>query len=143
MFKNSMRLEFLSKSQNVSLARVAVAAFVSDIDPTLDEIEDVKVIISEVVTNAIIHGYDDNEDGIIVLEANLEGKELTLKVEDKGNGIEDIDLAMTPFYSSRADLEHAGMGFMFMQSFSNFLKVNSNVGEGTSVIIKKVFESVS
>lgn len=143
MFKNSMRLEFLSKSQNVSLARVAVASFVSDIDPTLDEVEDVKVIISEIVTNSIIHGYDHSEEGKIVLEAILEGKELTLKVEDRGSGIENIELAMTPFFSTRAELEHAGMGFMFMQSFSNSLSVDSSVGEGTTVIIKKVFESVS
>ena len=141
MYDNMMKIEFLSKSQNEGFARVGVASFASQLDPTLEEISDVKTAVSEAVTNAIIHGYE-NGDGIINIEVTLTGNELTLIVSDNGVGIEDLELAMQPLYTSREDLERSGMGFTVMETFMDSLKVESIRGKGTKVIMKKKFKSV-
>ena len=141
MYDNMMKIEFLSKSQNEGFARVGVASFASQLDPTLEEISDVKTAVSEAVTNAIIHGYENGE-GIINIEVTLTGNELTLTVSDSGVGIEDLELAMQPLYTSRPDLERSGMGFTVMETFMDSLKVESNKGKGTKVIMKKKFKSV-
>ncbi|MDP4179380.1 MAG: anti-sigma F factor [Bacillota bacterium] len=142
MFENRMKIEFLSKSQNESFARVAVAAFASQLDPTIEEITDVKTAVSEAVTNAIIHGYE-NKEGIIYIEAVILGNEFTVIVSDNGVGIEDVEAAMQPLYTSRPDLERSGMGFTVMESFMDKLDVESKIGKGTKVIMKKTFNSIS
>ncbi|KAA8666302.1 anti-sigma F factor [Clostridium sp. MT-14] len=142
MYDNSMKIEFISKSQNESFARVAVAAFVSQLDPTIEELTDVKTAVSEAVTNSIIHGYE-NKEGIVKIEAFIKNRELTLTVEDTGVGIEDIDLARQPLYTSRPDLERSGMGFTVMETFMDSLKVESKKNKGTRLIMKKVFNSLS
>ena len=138
MYDNMMKIEFLSKSQNESFARVGVASFASQLDPTLEEISDVKTAVSEAVTNSIIHGYE-NGDGTIIIEVTLTGNELTLTVSDNGVGIEDLELAMQPLYTSRPDLERSGMGFTVMETFMDSLKVDSVKGKGTKIIMKKIF----
>ena len=141
MYDNMMKIEFLSKSENESFARVGVASFASQLDPTLEEISDVKTAVSEAVTNSIIHGYE-NGDGTIIIEVTLTGNELTLTVSDNGVGIEDLELAMQPLYTSRPDLERSGMGFTVMETFMDSLKVESVKGKGTKIIMKKIFKSV-
>jgi len=142
MSNNKMKLEFLAKSENEGFARVTVAAFVSQLDPTIDEIEDVKTAVSEAVTNAIIHGYENNEDGIIQITAFIDDNEFTVEIMDKGIGIKDIEKAREPLYTSRPDLERSGMGFTIMESFMDNIKVESEYKKGTKVIMKKVFSSL-
>ncbi|BAH07844.1 anti-sigma F factor [Clostridium kluyveri] len=142
MYDNSMKIEFISKSQNESFARVSVAAFVSQLDPTLDELTDVKTAVSEAVTNSIIHGYE-NKEGIVKIEASIKGRELILIVEDNGIGIENIDMAMQPLYTSKPELERSGMGFTVMETFMDSLQVESEKNKGTRLIMKKVFNSLS
>ena len=142
MSGNKMKMEFLSKSQNESFARVAVAAFISQLDPTMEEITDVKTAVSEAVTNSIIHGYGDREDGIVKIQCEIFEKDITIIVEDDGIGIEDVKQAMTPLYTSRPDLERSGMGFTVMETFMDELKVESTEKNGTRVIMKKKLKSV-
>lgn len=139
MSNNKMKLEFLAKSENEGFARVTVAAFVSQLDPTLDEIEDVKTAVSEAVTNAIIHGYENNESGIIQIIASINDNEFTVQIIDNGIGIKDIEKAREPLYTSRPDLERSGMGFTIMESFMDNIKVESEYKKGTKVTMKKIF----
>lgn len=138
MVDNIMKIEFMSKSQNESFARVAVSSFVAQLDPTLEEIADIKTAVSEAVTNSIIHGYQ-NKKGIVFIETYIENSEVTIIVKDNGIGITDIEKAMEPLYTSRPDLERSGMGFTVMETFMDELKVLSKEGEGTKVIMKKKF----
>ncbi|OPJ60087.1 anti-sigma F factor [Clostridium oryzae] len=142
MCDNKMKIEFLSKSENEGFARVAVAAFISQLDPTIDEITDVKTAISEAVTNSIIHGYG-NESGIVTIEATLEENKVTITVLDNGIGIDDVEQAMQPLYTSRPDLERSGMGFTVMESFMDKLKVESKKNVGTKIVMEKIFKSIS
>jgi len=142
MYDNMIKIEFLSKSQNESFARVAVAAFVSQLDPTIEEITDVKTAVSEAVTNSIIHGYE-NKDGVVKIEAMIKDSELTVIVMDEGVGIENVSIAMQPLYTSRPDLERSGMGFTVMETFMDSLEVHSERGKGTKIIMKKNFKSLS
>lgn len=141
MIQNSMRLEFPSKSQNESFARVVVASFAAQLDPTIEELSDIKTAVSEAVTNAIIHGYED-KIGTIIIISKIEGNKIEIIVEDKGVGIEDIDKAKEPFYTSRPELERSGMGFTVMETFMDELELFSEVGKGTKVRMVKVFRSV-
>jgi len=143
MSDNKMSIEFVSKSQNEGFARVAVAAFVAQLDPTIDEMNDVKTAVSEAVTNSIIHGYENREDGIVKIEAEINKNEVTIVIIDKGIGIDDIEQAMEPLYTSRPDIERSGMGFTVMETFMDDLKVESEKGIGTKVVIKKKFNVVS
>ena len=143
MSDNKMSIEFVSKSQNEGFARVAVAAFVAQLDPTIDEINDVKTAVSEAVTNSIIHGYENKEDKLIRIEAEINENEVTIVITDEGIGIEDIEQAMEPLYTSRPDIERSGMGFTVMETFMDDLKVESEKGIGTKVVIKKKFNVVS
>lgn len=136
-FDNQMTVEFNSISKNESFARVVVAAFVSRLDPTLEEIADIKTAVSEAVTNSIIHGYD-NQDGRIRIETNIVGDIVTVIVTDFGVGISDIDKAMEPMYTSKPELERSGMGFAFMEAFMDELFVESTPGKGTVVTMRKV-----
>ncbi len=133
---NRMYVEFSSKSENESFARIVAAAFVTRLDPTLEEIEEIKTAVSEAVTNAIIHGYGKDE-GIIAMECVLKGREVTIKVKDKGVGIADVEQAMQPLYTSKPEEERSGMGFSFMEIFMDSLEVDSAPDKGTTVLMKK------
>lgn len=143
MSDNKMSLEFIAKSENEAFARVTVAAFISQLDPTIDELSDVKTAVSEAVTNAIIHGYENEKDKVIRIETEIIGNEVIIAISDKGKGIEDIKQAMEPLYTSRPDLERSGMGFTVMETFMDELYVESEKGIGTRVVIKKKFNIVS
>ncbi|MCT2196248.1 anti-sigma F factor [Paenibacillus phoenicis] len=132
-----MKLQFAAKSENESFARVTVAAFVSQLDPTMDEITDLKTVVSEAVTNAIIHGYDGNPEGIVTISASIEGDTVTLIIEDQGRGIEDVELAKQPLYTSKPELERSGMGFTIMENFMDEFDVTSEIGGGTRIRMKK------
>lgn len=134
--KNEMRVEFDAKSVNEGFARVAVAAFLTQLNPTLDEIADVKTAVSEAVTNAIIHGYE-SKAGKVYLDCKIEEEVATIIVEDKGVGMEDVEKAMEPFYTTKPELERSGMGFAFMEAFMDDMQVESKVGVGTKVTMSK------
>lgn len=138
-FNNQMVVEFDSISKNESFARVVVAAFVSRLNPTLEEIADIKTAVSEAVTNSIIHGYE-NKDGRIRIETRIVEDTVTVIVTDYGVGIEDIERAMEPMYTSKPELERSGMGFAFMEAFMDELFVESTVGKGTIVTMRKVIQ---
>ena len=138
---NEMKLEFLSKSSNEAFARVVAAAFVSQLDPTLEELADVKTAVSEAVTNAIIHGYE-NQSGNIKMNCRLYKKSVEIEIIDEGRGIEDIDLARQPLYTSRPEMERSGMGFTVMESFMDKVEVISEPDKGTKVILYKTFKSI-
>lgn len=134
--QNRMKLEFDSYSENEGFARVAVAAFFTQLNPTLEEVADVKTAVSEAVTNSIIHGYE-NEIQTITIVCQIEERELTVTVVDKGKGIPNIEKAMEPLFTTKPELERSGMGFAFMEAFMDELKVTSEVGRGTTVTMKK------
>ncbi len=138
---NEMKLEFVSKSCNEAFARVVAAAFVSQLDPTLEELADVKTAVSEAVTNAIIHGYE-NRQGIITMICRQYDKSVEIEITDEGKGIEDIEQARQPLYTSKPDMERSGMGFTVMESFMDKLEVRSKLGEGTTVVLFKRFGSL-
>lgn len=138
---NIMEVKFSAKSENESFARVIVASFASKLDPTLDEIADIKTAVSEAVTNSIIHGYDEDETKFVNIRCEIEDKTITISVEDFGNGIEDLDMAMQPLYTSKPELERSGMGFTVMESFMDNIEVFSKKGKGTKVIMKKKIDS--
>lgn len=134
---NSFKLIFPSRSCNESFARTAVAAFVTALDPTIEELSDIKTAVSEAVTNCIVHAYK-NEIGQIYITARLtEKNELTVSVTDRGCGINDIDLAMLPTYSTDKESERAGLGFSVMEAFMDSVRVRSKPGKGTTVTLKK------
>lgn len=133
---NEMEIIFDSHSSNEGFARVAVAAFMTQLNPTVEEVSDVKTAVSEAVTNAIIHGYE-NEIHKISIRCKIEGKQFILEVKDKGIGIEDVEQAMTPLYTSKPELDRSGMGFAFMEAFMDQVEVESNPGIGTTVKMKK------
>lgn len=136
MYKNRMYLEFESKSENEKFARVTVAAFATKLNPILEELADLKTAVSEAVTNAIVHGYEEKE-GIVSLECTIEGNVITVIIEDKGVGIPDIEKAREPLYTTKPEQDRSGMGFMFMEVFMDEVEIISGVGSGTKVIMKK------
>ena len=143
MEDNKVSIELCAVSQNEGFARVAVSAFAAQLDPTVEEITDVKTAVSEAVTNSIIHGYENRKEGIIKIEASITGNEITIIISDSGKGIKDIDQAMEPLYTSRPDLERSGMGFTVMETFMDNLEVSSKDGQGTRIVMKKKFNSVN
>lgn len=134
---NEMLVEFEAVGENESFARVVIAAFVTRLNPTLEELGDIKVAVSEAVTNAIIHGYEE-KGGKIRITARLEENELTVQIEDQGKGIPDVEKAMEPLFTTKPEEERSGMGFSFMEAFTDELLVESKPGEGTRVTMKKV-----
>lgn len=136
----TMRLEVESLSNNEEFVRVVVAVFMSRMDPTLEEIDDVKTAVSEAVTNAVIHGYQGNE-GIIYIEAKAEGQRLTVSIKDNGVGIEDVEKAREPMFTSVQDGSRSGMGFSFMEAFMDEVEVESSAGHGCVVTMKKTIGS--
>lgn len=135
-YENSMQLIIDSRSDNEKLARTVIAAFAATLDPTLEELADIKTAVSEAVTNAVIHGYE-NGPGKIVINCGIHNQTLTVCVEDFGVGIEDISCAMEAMYTSKPELERSGMGFIFMEAFMDSVDVISAKGEGTLVRMTK------
>ena len=138
---NKMELKFSSTLDNESLARNAVITFISCLNPTLDEIGEIKTIVSEAVSNSIIHGYCESE-GKIEIICRIKASEVFIEISDRGKGIENIEKAMEPLYTTRPEIERSGMGFSFMDAFMDSLLVESKIGQGTKVIMsKKVIKS--
>lgn len=137
VYKNQMKLEFSSKSNNESFARIAVAAFAAQLDPSVEELADIKTAVSEAVTNSIIHGYEE-EEGIIKLECKMFANSIEIEISDNGKGIEDVEKAREPLYTSKPDMERSGMGFTIMESFMDEVEIESVLGLGTKVTMKKM-----
>lgn len=131
-----MKMEFTSQSENEGFARVAVGAFIAGLNPTVDELADIKTAVSEAVTNAIIHGYDQKE-GRIWITCQVAEQDVEICVIDNGRGIADIDKAREPLFTTRPELERSGMGFTFMEAFMDEVWVASGIGQGTRVTMKK------
>ncbi len=135
-----MNITFKSISANEAFARISVAAFVSSLDPTLEEINEIKTVVSEAVTNAIIHGYEENPHQTIAITCTLSEDNLTVIIEDFGLGINNIDLAKQPLYTSKPELERSGMGFTIMENFMDKVEIHSVPDEGTKVTMVKEFK---
>ena len=137
--ENHMSLKFDAKSVNEGFARMAVASFLLDLNPTLEELADVKTAVSEAVTNSIVHGYPDG-NGVVEVVCEYMGQTLYINVSDQGLGIDDIDQAMQPFFTSKPKMERSGMGFAFMEAFMDTLEVESALGKGTRVKMTKYIQ---
>lgn len=135
--QNKMVLEVESRSCNEGLARIAVAAFSTQLNPTLEEVADIKTAVSEAITNCIVHAYE-TETERIVIECRSVDKELTVIVRDFGKGIEDVEKAMEPLFTTRPEHDRSGMGFAFMEAFMDQVKVESEPRKGTCVTMKKI-----
>ncbi|OCA90988.1 anti-sigma F factor [Bacillus sp. FJAT-27225] len=135
--KNDMTLQFKALSQNESFARVTVAAFVAQLDPTMDQLTEIKTVVSEAVTNAIIHGYENDPGGIVHIRVSIEGETVEIVIKDTGNGITDIDEARQPLFTTKPDLERSGMGFTIMENFMDEVEVLSEHGSGTEIRLRK------
>ena len=139
-FDNEMKIEFLSKSNNEAFARISVAAFIAQLDPTLEEIADIKTAVSEAVTNSIIHGYEEKM-GIVKLICKIRKNEVFIEISDSGKGIENVEIAKQPLYTTKSNLERSGMGFTIMESFMDNVQVESVLGLGTKVSMSKKIKS--
>ncbi|GAB3052514.1 anti-sigma F factor [Virgibacillus ainsalahensis] len=135
--KNEMAIEFSSVSENESFARVTVGAFITQLDPTMDELTEIKTVVSEAVTNSIIHGYNNDAHHKISIECALYNDEIALTIKDNGIGMTDIDEARQPLYTSKPELERSGMGFTIIENFMDTVEVISNPGNGTTVHMTK------
>lgn len=133
---NEMNLNFLSRSYNEGFARAAISAFVSQLDPTIDELADIKTAVSEAVTNCIVHGYKSGLGKIYISSKIYEGGKILIKIKDKGCGIDDVKQAMEPLFTTGGS-ERSGLGFAVMQSFMDKIKVTSKPGKGTTVTLQK------
>jgi stage II sporulation protein AB (anti-sigma F factor) len=131
-----IRLEFDSRSENEAMARIVISSYLLRENPTLEELADIKTAVSEAVTNCIIHGYE-NEEGTIIMEADLKEHCLTVSITDHGKGIENVEQAMEPLFTTKPDHERVGMGFAFMEAFMDELIVESELGKGTKVVMRK------
>lgn len=133
-----MELTFLSVSRNEAFARATVGAFVSQLDPTMDELTEIKTVVSEAVTNAIIHGYSNDENKEITIKCQIfDNNEMELMIIDHGVGISNIEEAKEPLYTSKPELERSGMGFIIMESFMDSLEITSDINVGTTIVMKK------
>lgn len=138
-YRNQLETKFLAIPENEQLARLLVSAFLAPLDPTLEELNDIKTAVSEAVTNAIIHGYPDkNGEEYVYLNCKMNNRKITIIIRDEGVGIEDLSLAMEPLYTSKPELERSGMGFSFMEAFMDEINVSTKVGEGVTVSMTKV-----
>ncbi len=138
-YVNEMKLKFIAKSQNEAFARITVAAFVSQLNPLVEEISDIKTAVSEAVTNAIIHGYDGT-NGMIELFCGLEENSIYIEITDKGCGIENIEQARQPLYTSKPNMERSGMGFTVIETFMDEVSIQSEIGKGSTIRMKKYLE---
>ncbi len=136
--RNEMNIQFSSLSQNESFARVTVASFIAQLDPTMDELTEIKTVVSEAVTNAIIHGYENNPSGTVYISVIMEEDGfIDMMIRDEGVGIGDVEEARQPLYTSKPELERSGMGFTIMENFMDEVEVSSQPGTGTTVRLKK------
>ncbi|MGL5821344.1 MAG: anti-sigma F factor [Sarcina sp.] len=142
MSDNRIKIEFLAMSENEGFARIAVAAAVAQLDPTIDELADIKTAVSEAVTNAIIHGYGNDASKIITMEISISKIGVEVIVADKGVGIEDIEEAKEPLFTSKPELERSGMGFTVMETFMDEIIVESEKEVGTKIIMRKKIKKV-
>lgn len=140
MTDNYMKLVFPSRSSNESFARTAVAGFVAQLDPTVEELCDLKTAVSEAVTNAIVHGYR-NEIGQVYIQAKMKGDKVIIRIRDKGCGIADVEQAMVPLYTTCDTGERAGLGFAVMKELTDRLRVKSTPGRGTTVVLERKITS--
>ena len=138
-FENEMRLEFISKGSNEAFARLTVAAFAAQLDPTIEELADIKTAVSEAVTNCIIHAYE-NKQGIIKIVSKLKKNQIIIEISDTGKGTEHINMAKEPLYTTKPNLERSGMGFTIMESFMDTMKIESILGLGTKVTMTKTIQ---
>ncbi len=136
MYKNRMKVEFPNNSDNERFARTVAAAFVLELDPTVDELSEIKTAISEAVTNAIIHGYD-KADGIVTMEGTIFDDTVEFVISDNGVGIPDIRRAREPLFTGKPEMERSGMGFTIMETFMDSIDVESEVGRGTRITMTK------
>lgn len=139
IYENEMKLEFISKSNNEAFARISVAAFAAQLDPTVEELADIKTAVSEAVTNSIIHGYEDTE-GTVKIVCKIVGNSIIIEISDTGKGIENVEEARKPLYTSKPNLERSGMGFTIMESFMDDVKIESIIGLGTKITMKKLIK---
>lgn len=139
LIENEMKLEFLSKSNNEAFARIAVSAFAAQLDPTIEELADIKTAVSEAVTNSIIHGYE-NMEGKIKILCRIIQNTIEIEISDSGRGIENVEMARKPLYTSKPNLERSGMGFTIMESFMDDVCIESVYGLGTKISMKKTIE---
>jgi len=134
---NEINLTFPAKSINEGFARLVIMGFIAPLDPSSQELTEIKTVVSEAVTNAIIHGYESDENGLIELKASLEGTKLRVTVADRGMGIENVEQAKQPLFTTKVEEERSGLGFMIMESFTDTFEVKSALGQGTSVTFEK------
>lgn len=139
---NQMTLTFLARSENEGLARIAVTSFMAQLDPTIEELSECKTIVSEAVSNAIIHGYAHDPNGMITVHAVRNGREISVVIKDNGCGIENVERAREPLYTTKPEMERSGMGFTIMESFADFLQVESMIGVGTVITFTKQISPV-
>ncbi|MBE1554069.1 anti-sigma F factor [Sporosarcina limicola] len=140
---NEMTLSFVAIEENEALARMAMTCFITPLDPTIEEISEFKTIVSEAVTNAILHGYECDGTSIVTVHALIEGNKISMTVSDEGAGIFDVEQAMEPMFTTRPFMERSGMGFTIMESFADNLSVESVIGNGTVVKFEKTFSPVT
>ena len=134
---NEMEIRFLSLSGNEGLARAVASAFASQMNPSIEELSDIRTAVSEAVTNAIIHGYEQRTDQTVFMQMKIEERLLTVTIRDDGCGIDDIELARKPFYTSKPELERSGMGFSVMEAFMDTVTVVSQPHHGTTIVMQK------
>lgn len=139
--KNEMKLQFSALSQNESFARVTVASFIAQLDPTMDELTEIKTVVSEAVTNSIIHGYDNDPEGIVFINVTIENGLIEMSIKDIGHGITDVEEARQPLFTTKPDLERSGMGFTIMENFMDEVEIHSQPGKGTEVRLRKHLSS--
>ena len=140
---NEMTLSFVAIEENEALARMAMTCFITPIDPTIEEISEFKTIVSEAVTNAILHGYENDGKSLVKIQAKIDDQTVSMTVSDEGAGIDDLARAMEPMYTSKPHMERSGMGFTIMESFSDSLSVESVIGSGTVVKFEKKFSPIT
>ncbi|GIN85602.1 anti-sigma F factor [Heyndrickxia sporothermodurans] len=135
--RNEMQIQFSALSQNESFARVTVAAFIAQLDPTMDELTEIKTVVSEAVTNSIIHGYNGNPAGLVYISVAIEDGFVEIIIRDEGVGISDIEEARQPLFTTKPELERSGMGFTIMENFMDEIEVESQPSLGTIIRLKK------
>lgn len=135
--KNEMSLQFSARSENESFARVTVAAFIAQLDPTMDELTEIKTVVSEAVTNAIIHGYENNPDGTVTIRVTLDDGLVHMTIKDEGVGIKNLEEARMPLYTTKPELERSGMGFTIMENFMDEVEVETDEKRGTTIHLTK------
>lgn len=132
-----MQIKFSALSQNESFARVTVAAFISQLDPTMDELTEIKTVVSEAVTNSIIHGYEQDPNGLVYITVKIEDGFIDMSIRDEGLGIMNVEEARQPLYTTKPELERSGMGFTIMENFMDEIEIQSQPGKGTEIRLRK------